>query len=263
LDGMIPREITPFGWFRMRVGKKKRGVTSLIELVVSFALLIYLLIMVAWALVYCNQYLRNIETKTEAQARSLQAMIWLSRSLSEANITVCSSTHSAGIYCVDFPSPRDPGDTSVAWDKTSANLLWKQQMYCYLTPPVPDQVPSLEMKAYPLIVSGGGTSAEVPGTGPPYPTAPTDCVDLPTVASIPDFATGMAGATTIHRTVSPNIRQLLVDIYNPADLALATFFSDPLNEKFKGTCNITLEGFAPYYGLNYGVIVSTQVRIQN
>ena len=228
----------------MQPGKKQRKAHTIIELLVASALFIMLLGFVVLALVTCNNYVRNGESKVEAQTQALSASVWLSRSLAEGNVTATCTT-TAPATSISFPSPRDPSLGDVAWSNTQGGaLIWRQLRFCYFD----IATSSLLMKGFPLFYTGVTPTVMWSGF-PPFP--PTGVVDLPPPQILSSAI--MSDATPINKVVARNIRSFYVDVYQP---------DDPSPER-ASTANIIVETFVPYYGLDYGITVKTAVRLQN
>jgi type II secretory pathway pseudopilin PulG len=227
--------------------KKTRFGYSLIELVVSIFVVGLLMSSIALALVYCNQYMRTSQTKAEAQEQALNAAVWLSRYLQDGNITAMYAQTSSGTTApgISFESVRDPKTAQVDWSSntTGGTVEWPQNVVVYLQNDlvIPNQQ-DLWSKSIPNPQPGGQ-----------YPLDPP----TPLILSAGTTFTG-AGVTT--RVLAQNIRTLMVEIYSTAQPEDTPPFS---NNNNTNTVNITIEAYAPYYGLNYGVNVSTAIRPQN
>jgi len=230
--------------------KKTRFGYSLIELVVSIFVVGLLMSSIALALVYCNQYMRTSQTKAEAQEQALNAAVWLSRYLQDGNITAMYAQTSNGTTGpgISFESVRDPKTAQVDWSSntTGGTVEWPQNIVVYLQNDtvIPDQ-PDLWSKSIPN-----------PQTGGQYP------LDPPTPLTL-SAGTTFTGAGVTTRVLAQNIRTLMVEIYSNIPTMSGIDTTPFSNNNNTNTVNITIEAFAPYYGLNYGVNVSTAIRPQN
>ena len=232
----------------MQPGKRYRA-HSLIELMVASTLLIVLMGSVVLALVNCNNYVRNSETKIDAQKQALQSSIWVSRSLSEANITSATNftTPASG---VSFPSPRNQATGDVAWSSSTGGALeWRQLKFVYLDQ---SQDPGcIVVRGYPLYYTGAGVNPAVMWTGfPPFPA--NGIYDLGQIGLQPLSTLVYNSSRPPDKVLGQNIRVFAVDIYRPDDLPSRA-----------STANIIVESFAPYYNLDYGIRVVTTARLKN
>jgi len=198
---------------------------SLIELLIASALLGLFMTSVVAALVYCNRYLQSAESKIAAQTACLQASTWISRTLSEGTMTSVQAVPGVG---VSFASPRTPGSGEVTF--LQGQLVWKQAMVYYLTNNSLGE-PILEHKAFPY-------------SGPPR---------LDPLPPFPVMAAA-AAASDHRRVIARYVRRFEVDIYDV----------DPIySPDLQGCARIMIETFVPHYGLDYGVTVRTQVKLEN
>lgn len=232
----------------MRPGKKRRG-HSLIELMVASTLVMVLMGTVVVALVNCNNYVRNAETKVDAQKQALQSSIWVSRSLSEANITSATNftTPASG---VSFPSPRNQTSGDVAWSSATGGALeWRQMKFVYL-----DQLQDpgcIVVRGYPLRYTGAGINPAIEWTGfPPFPA--NGIFDLGPIGLQPLNNAVYTSTRPPDKVLGQNIRVFTVDVYRPDDVV-----------ERASTANIVVESYAPYYNLNYGIRVVTTARLKN
>ena len=217
---------------------------TLVELLISSALFILMLSSLAVVLVSSNRYVRDAESKVEAQTQALAASIWISRNLSESNVT--TSVVSNSPVGISYPSPRDPESGDVAWAGSNVGaLIWRQVRYCYF---IPDKG-QIIYKGFPLQMSGLTPTVSMNGF-PPFPTGVTDLAPaLP--AAFPANIDTLN--TSLTKVVARNIRAFTVTLYNVDAVA-----PDPPR-----SATLMVESFSPAYSMNYGVQVRTTVRLQN
>lgn len=197
---------------------------SLVELLIGGALLGLLMTSIVAALYYCNRYLHSAESKIMAQAQCLQATMWISRSLADSSIKAVQVDPGVG---VTFASPRTPSTGEVVF--TGGNLMWQQTMAYYLTNNT-NNVPILVHKGFPY---------NVPTPDPQAPMSVATAITTPSSQS---------------RVVARYVRAMQIEVYqnvpaNPPEL--------------RNSARIMIETFLPQYGLDYGVTVRTQVRLEN
>ena len=230
--------------------KRKPNAHTLLEVMISSTLFMLLMGSLATILVMSNRYVRNAETKIAAQTEALAASVWISRNLTESNVT--TSLTNASPVGVSFPSPRDPNNGDVAWAGSNVGaLIWRQVRFCYH-----DSANSrIVMKGYPIQLSG--TTPSVQWTGfPPFPGGTSDL--------LPSLSTPFPGAiltmnSPITKVVANSIRQFSVTLYQPD----APVGPDPLHPDPQRAATIVIESFSPAYNLDYGVRIQTTVRLHN
>lgn len=198
---------------------------SLIELLICGVLIGFFLTSVVAALFYCNRYLRTAEAKIAAQTACLQTTTWVSRSLAESTLDAVTTTPGLGVC---LASPREIGSGEVSFSQ--GQILWRQTMAYYLTTDAANRT-VIEHKGFPY-------------TGPPQldPMPPMPVLNAVTTA-------------TVHRRIiARDVRSFEVEVYS----------LDPIHPpEVRGCARILVETFLPHYGLDYGITVRTQVKLEN
>lgn len=197
---------------------------SLVELLIGGALLGMLMTSIVAALYYCNRYLHSAESKILAQSQCLQATTWLSRSLGDSTMKAITVAPGMG---VTFASPRTAGTGEVVF--SGGNLMWQQTMAYYLTNNT-DNVPILMHKGFPY------------NSPTPDPQAPLA------------VAAAIATPSSQSRVIARYVRSMQIEVYQDV----------PANPpELRNSARILIETYLPQYGLDYGVTVRTQVRLEN